>query len=88
VDDWYWDRIDDDGLYDTPEEAALAGWAETPSAQARVVDVQPFDQGAVKGVYVTIQTDGHPHFHDQDIASCVQAPNGKWFENGSTGSDL
>jgi hypothetical protein len=34
---------------------------------------------AVKGMYVTVQTNGHPHFHDQDIASCVWAPNGKWF---------
>jgi hypothetical protein len=38
------------------------------------------------GAYVTVQTDGHPGFHDRDIASVVREPNGKWREVGSTGS--
>jgi hypothetical protein len=71
-------------LFDTPEEAALHGWASTPTANARVIEVRETD--AFDGVYVVVQTDGHPGFHDRDIASCVRAPNNKWWEGGSTGA--
>jgi hypothetical protein len=69
-------------LFDTAEEAALSGWASTPSAHARVVEVRPTTD--FHGAYVVVQTDGHPGFHDRDIASCVRASNRKWWENGST----
>jgi hypothetical protein len=70
--------------FGTPEEAALAGWRSTPTAHARVVEVTPAT-GFV-GVYVTVQLDGHPGFHDRDISSCVQAPDGRWLEVGSAGA--
>lgn len=70
--------------FGTPEEAALAGWRSTPAARARVVEVTPAT-GFV-GVYVTVQLDGHPGFHDRDISSCVQAPDGRWLEVGSAGA--
>lgn len=71
-------------LFNTPEEAALSGWQSTPAANARVVAVEPTDD--FDGCYVTVQTDGHPGFHDHDIASVVRAPNGKWWTAGSTGA--
>jgi hypothetical protein len=71
-------------LFDTPEVAALSGWASTPAAHARVIEVRPTD--AFDGVYVIVQTDGPPGFHDRDIASCVRTSNGKWWEAGSTGA--
>lgn len=71
-------------LFDSPEEAALAGWRSTPTARARVVGVEP--SGNFDGVYVTVFTDGHPGFHDRDISSCLRAPHGKWWEGGSSGA--
>ncbi len=71
-------------LFDTPEEAALAGWRSTPSAHAQVIGIEPSEH--FDGVYVTVRTDGHPGFHDRDISSCVRAPYGKWWEGGSAGA--
>jgi hypothetical protein len=71
-------------LFDTAEEAALSGWLSTPSANARVTQVQPTDR--FDGVYVTVQTDGHPGFHDRDIVSCARSSNGQWWDAGSTGA--
>lgn len=71
-------------LFDTPEEAALAGWRSTPSAPARVVAVVPATEFV--GAYVTVQTDGQPGFHDRDISTCVQTPDGRWLEVGSAGA--
>lgn len=71
-------------LFDSPEEAALAGWSSAPAAQARVITVEAskdFD-----GVYVTVGINGPSGFHDRDIAPCVQGPNGKWWSSGSTGA--
>lgn len=69
-------------LFDSPEAAALSGWRSTPGARARVVAVEPTDN--FDGVYVTVQTAGHPGY-DRDTSSCVRAPNGQWWENGSSG---
>jgi hypothetical protein len=43
VDDWTWDQINDGELYDTSEETALAGWAETrrPSRVSWCTAVRP-----------------------------------------------
>lgn len=48
---------------------------------ARIVEVTPATEFV--GVYVTVQIDGHPGFHDRDISSCVQVPEGRWLEVGS-----
>jgi hypothetical protein len=79
-------RIDadpDTEMFDAPEDAALAGWRSTPSAHARVIRVEEAD--AFDGLYVTVETDGHPGFHDTDIASVIRTPDGKWWLGGSTG---
>lgn len=78
------DRYEGFETFGTPEEAALAGWRFTPTTHARVVGVAPATEFV--GVYVTVQTDGHPGFHDRDISSCVQTPDGRWFEVGSAGA--
>ena len=70
-------------LFDTPEEAALDGWRSTPAARARVISVEPSPNG--DGLWVTVQTDGHPGFHDRDISCCSQAADGRWFETASFG---
>lgn len=71
-------------LFDTPEEAALAGWRTTPSAHPRVIAVEPSTQ--FDGLWVTIRTDGHPGFHDRDITNCQQTSDGRWFAGGSAGA--
>lgn len=74
--------IDERFLFDTPEQAALAGWAHTPSAHARVADVQ---RRSDDEVLVIVQLDGTPGFHDRDACVCVRHENGKWQCTGSTG---
>ena len=74
------DRYEGLETFGTPEEAALAGWRSTPAAHAWVVEIAPATEFA--GVYVTVQTDGHPGFHDRDISSCVRTRDGRWFEVG------
>lgn len=71
--------------FTTPEEAALAGWARTPLAGARVVEVRPAaDDNAV---WVVVQLGVEPtRFHDQDIVTCVPQEDGTWIETGSTGA--
>lgn len=73
-------------LFDTPEEAALAEWAHTPAAGARVVEV---GAGAEpNAVWVVLQLGEEASgFHDQDIVTCVRTPDGRWCSNGSTGAD-
>src|SRR5205823_8515716 len=79
-----WDAPDGVPLFDSPDEAALSQWAGTPRARAVVVDVSPAaDDGAV---WVTIQLDGAPGFHDQDIVTCMETAEGRWWAGGSTGS--
>jgi hypothetical protein len=70
-------------LFDTPEEAAMSDWVSTPSAGAQVIEVRQTDD--FDGVYVVVQTAGHPGFYDLDTASCVRAPGGKWWFAGSSG---
>jgi len=71
-------------LFDTPEQAALAGWRSTPGARARVIGVRQGKEPRI--VFVTVRTDGHPGFHDRDISTCLQAPNGQWWESASAGA--
>lgn len=71
-------------MFDTPEEAALASWRSTPAANARVVGIEPMPD--FDGVFVTVQTDGHPGFHDRDMACVVRTPDGKWWESASFGA--
>lgn len=81
----YWDP-DGARLFQTPEDAALSGWRETPSARARVVHVGPAqDPGAVY-VYVQLEADS-AGYCDQDIVTCCRTAEGMWFESGSTGGD-
>lgn len=68
--------------FDTPEEAALDGWRPYPAARAHVVSVEP-SPNADGAVWVTVQLDGHPGHHDQDINNCVQAPDGRWSATSS-----
>ncbi|MET0863960.1 MAG: hypothetical protein ABWZ98_06460 [Nakamurella sp.] len=70
-------------LFDTPQEAALDGWRTTPAAHPLVIAVQLGP--SADRVYVTIQTDGHPGFHDRDISLCGRTSDGKWWEIGSFG---
>jgi hypothetical protein len=69
--------------FDSPEEAAMAGWQNTPHARARVVGVR---RRTADEVVVIIQLDGGvPGFHAREACVCVRNPNGTWSENGSTG---
>ena len=70
-------------MFATPEEAALSQWAHAPSAMARVKEV---GAGADEGVvWVSLQVDGTPGFHDLDIINCMQTPDGRWWAGSSTG---
>ena len=73
----------DGGLFDSAEAAALSGWESTPSAHARVIGVEPGDK--FDGVYVTIQVDGRPDFHDREVTACVRVPDGRWSPTWSAG---
>ena len=71
--------------FDTPEEAALAEWAHTPAAAARVVEIRPGAEP--NAVWVVLQLGDDPSgFHDQDIVTCVRSDDGRWSSNGSTGA--
>jgi hypothetical protein len=70
--------------WSTPEAAALASWAHSPNAEAKVVQVEP--AATADAVYVSVQLDGAvTGFHDLDIVTCVQGSDGRWRESGSTG---
>ena len=56
--------------YESPEAAALAGWASTPSARAHVVSVEVVNDRA----QVVVAADGDP-----DWVYCVKR-NGRWHE--------
>jgi hypothetical protein len=58
--------------FDSPQEAALAGWASAPSAHARVVSVD------VRGNRAEVLIDTDPSHHP-DWVYCVRR-NGQWFE--------
>ena len=57
--------------YESPEAAALAGWASTPGADARVVSV------AVRGDRAEFVIDTDPAY--LDYVYCPRR-NGRWFE--------
>jgi hypothetical protein len=65
---------DAESNYDSPEEAALAGWTSTPSAHARVVSVEVVNDRA----QVVVATDGDPD-GDHDWVYCVMR-DGRWHE--------
>jgi hypothetical protein len=71
----------------TPEAAALAAWAATPSASARVVEVRPHPDGD-DVVWVVLQLGEPTGFHDEDIVTCVRSEGGTWSEAGSTGASI
>lgn len=60
--------------YDSPEEAALAGWASTPSAHPRVVSVEVVNDRA----QIVVGTDSDPD-GDHDWVYCVRR-DGRWRE--------
>jgi hypothetical protein len=79
-----WDPPDGVALFDSPEEAALAGWAHTPGAGAVVVETRAADDEDV--LWVVLQLGSEPSgFHDQDIVTVVRTAAGRWWSNGSTG---
>lgn len=82
--EWSRQFMDASELFETPEDAALAQWARTPSAHARVVEVRPAAED--EAVWVVVQLDAPPGHHDQDIVTCVRSPEGKWRSSGSTGA--
>jgi hypothetical protein len=80
-----WEAPDGIAVFVTPEEAALSQWANVPSAQARVAEVRPAaDEGVV---WVSLQLDGTPGFHDLDVINCMQTADGRWWAGSSTGAD-
>lgn len=80
----FFDVPDGVRLFDSAEEAALAEWAHTPAAGAAVVEVRPSVD--VTAVWVVVQLGDPTGFHDQDIVTCVQTPEGQWWASGSTGA--
>jgi hypothetical protein len=63
----------DDDRFATPQEAALACWIGTPSADARVVEVRPLEDGVI----VVIETDGWEGRH-RSYAFCSPIEDGRW----------
>jgi hypothetical protein len=70
--------MDDAIVANTPEEAALLGWAAYPEAKARVIRVEIEDENAVR---VIIDTEPH-HL---EYVYCVRGPDGLWREQISGG---
>jgi hypothetical protein len=68
----------DNGWANTPEEAALLGWADYPQANARIVRVESEGDDAAR---VIIETDPH-HL---EYSYCVRAADGRWREQISGG---
>jgi hypothetical protein len=60
--------------YDSPEDAALAGWDSTPSAHAHIISVEVVGDRA----QVVIATEGDPD-GDHDWAYCVRQER-RWHE--------
>jgi hypothetical protein len=68
---------DDEDLYPTPEAAALAGWASTPSAQANLQSVEVNGDQAI----VVIKTSG-----DTERAFCRRpVGSGRWWMTETLG---
>jgi len=63
---------------DTPEEAALLGWADTPGANPRVVRVDYTDASTA----VVILDTEPQHL---EYVYCVRGPDGRWREQVSGG---
>lgn len=79
-----WDAPEGVPLFDSPSEAALSQWANTPNAHATVVEVKPAaDEGAV---WVVVQLDAATGLNDQDIVTCMKTANGRWWAGSSTGA--
>ena len=70
-----------DDRFETAEAAALSGWTHTPSARARVVEVQ---QRTDDEVVVVIEVDGNTAYN-RDLVTCQRDAAG-WRWTGSTGS--
>lgn len=69
--------MDEEG-FGTPEQAALAGWRETPAANARVRST------TVRGARaeVIVETD-QSNVDYLDYVYCVRGPGGRWNEVAS-----
>ncbi|MBV9870121.1 MAG: hypothetical protein JO214_05820 [Frankiaceae bacterium] len=68
-------------LFDTPEEAALSGWAETPSAQAKVVEVDIHGDRAT----VIIEVAASRSDMKRERNYCHRSPDGRWMLGHSEG---
>jgi hypothetical protein len=73
--------VDDDELFDSPEEAALSTWVSTPSAHARVISISIEGDEAT----VMIKTDSDHDDYNTERNWCTRERDGKWFASGSTG---
>jgi hypothetical protein len=60
--------------YDSPEDAALAGWASTPSAHARVLSVEVVGERAQVVIATVSDPDG-----DHEWVYCVRRDK-RWHE--------
>lgn len=78
--DWR-DDVDPGDLFDTPEEAALAGWAHLPGANPRVLEANPEGDRTVE---VVVQLDA-PSGHDRETCRCERTSDGKWWLSVSSG---
>jgi hypothetical protein len=72
---------EDDDRFDTPEEAALAEWAATPKARAKVISVRIDGDEAV----VIIETAAPNPDYNKDYNTCRRDPDGRWFLAYSNG---
>ncbi len=75
--------MNDERRFELPQDAALAQWSHVPAAGAHVVEVRPTGDEAT--VWVVLQLGERTGFHDQDIVTCIQDPDGTWIAGGSTG---
>lgn len=80
----FFDVPDAATLFETAEEAALAEWTHTPTANATVVEIRP--SADATAVWVVLQLGEATGFQDQDIVTCVRTPEGRWWANGSSGA--
>jgi hypothetical protein len=68
----------DDETYETPEEAALAGWVGVPDSQATVTECRIDGDRA----YVVVET--VPRHREKN--QCVRTSEGRWYVASSGGS--
>ena len=74
-----------DKSFESPQEAALAGWRSTPATRARAVVVEPAP-GTPDSVWVTIEFDEDSGMHHREIVTATRSTDGRWREGSSFGA--